>query len=245
MEITFSAISAYDDSHHILTIKTENGETIRKGQTIVVQLIDESFVECEIASMRKWNPNFSKKRGKWIEVDSVSNGETCEVDIYGLIGNVQTTSIPSPEEMRRLDAMINVMPYKEIQGGEESIYDHIDESYAVPEKVIAYLKTTQPHMVCMGVYKHPFKDKDLPGPYWYTDGEYYWDRDAWKYVVKYHLTLPQAFVDKVMSEEGTAFLEKCMESDESWAKNIQSLNTRPNTLCLMPDNAGDIELEDF
>lgn len=61
MEITYSAISAYDDSHHILTIKTENGETIRKGQTIVVQLIDESFVECEIASMRKWNPNFSKK----------------------------------------------------------------------------------------------------------------------------------------------------------------------------------------
>ena len=245
MEITFSAVSAYDDSHYILTIKTEEGETIRVGQKIEVQLVDESFIECEIATMRKWNPNYSKKRGKWIDVDSVSNGESCEVDVYGLKGVVQTTSMPSPEERRRLAAMINVMPYKEIDGGEESIYDHIDENYVVPEKVIAYLKTTQPHAVCMGIYKHPFKDQDLLGPYWYTDGEYYWDRDAWKYVVKYHVTLPQAFVDKVMSEEGTAFLEKCMESDESWAKNIQSLKARPNTLCLMPDDAGDIDLEDF
>lgn len=55
-----------------------------------------------------------------------------------------------------LAVMINVIPYKEIDGGEESVYDHIDESYVVPEKVITYLETTQPHMVCMGIYKHPF-----------------------------------------------------------------------------------------
>ena len=36
MEITFSAVSAYDDSHYILTIKTEEGETIRVGQKIGV-----------------------------------------------------------------------------------------------------------------------------------------------------------------------------------------------------------------
>ena len=245
MEITFSGVSAYDDSHHIMKITTEEGETIRVGQVIEVQLVDESIIECEIASMRKWNPNYSEKRGKWIDIDSVSNGESCEVDVYGFTGVVQTTSMPSPEERRRLTAMINVMPYKEIDGGDESIYDHIDESYVVPEKVIAYLKTTQPHSVCLGIYKHPFKDQELLGPYWYTDGEYYWDRDAWKYVVKYHVTLPQAFVDKVMSEEGTAFLKKCMESDESWAKSIQSLKSSSNTLCLMPENAGDIELEDF
>jgi hypothetical protein len=40
MEITFSSVSAYDDSHHILTIKTEEGETIHEGQTITVQLVD-------------------------------------------------------------------------------------------------------------------------------------------------------------------------------------------------------------
>lgn len=37
-----------------------------------------------------------------------------------------------------LAVMINVMPYKEIDGGEESVYDHIDESYVVPEKVITF-----------------------------------------------------------------------------------------------------------
>ena len=107
------------------------------------------------------------------------------------------------------------MPYKEIKGGEESIYDHVDETFAVPQKVIAYLQTTQPHVVCLGMYKHPFKEMELSGPYWYNDGEYCWDRDTWKYVLKYHVTLPQDFIDKVMSEKGTAFLDKCAGSDNS------------------------------
>lgn len=241
MEITFSSVSAYDDSHHILTIKTEEGETIHEGQTITVQLVDESFVDCEIASMRKWDPNYSKERGKWIDVDSVSNGESCEVDVYGLTGNVQSTSMLSPEERRRLEAMINVTPYKEIEGGDESIYDHIDESFVVPEKVIQYLQTTNPHMVCLGVYKHPFKDRDLLGPYLYTDGEYYWDRDTWKYVVKYHVTLPKAFIDKVMSEEGTAFLNSQAVPRDYWKKMMD----RPRTINMLPEDAGDIGLEEF
>lgn len=141
--------------------------------------------------------------------------------------------------------MINVMPYKEIHGGKESIYEHIDENFTVPEKVITYLQTTQPFCVAMGLYKHPFKDIQLCGPYFYTDGEYYWDRDAWKYVLKYHVTLPQKFIDKVLSDEGSAFLAKCAASDESWAKRIEYWKKQPNTLCLLPNDAGDLSLDNF
>jgi hypothetical protein len=208
-------------------------------------LTDESYVEHEIASMRRWELKPNAKRGKWIDVESVSNGQSCEVDVYGIKGHVQTTSMPSLEERHRMAAMKNVMPYKEIKGGEESIFDHIDENFNVPEKVIAYLQTKQPYMVCMGLYQHPFKDMQLCGPYWYTDGEYFWDRDAWKYVLKYHVTLPQDFIDKVMSYEGTVFLEKCAENDDSWSRRIKELKERPKTLCLMPENAGDYKIDDF
>ncbi len=253
MKIISDVVSAYDYSHHILKIETDEGETIRVGQKISIMILDENTMERieehEIASMRKWVLQPDGIHGDRLDVESASNGEDCEVDIYGIDGRVQTANMPSPAEQRaeleRLAAMINVMPYKEINGGEESIYDHIDENFTVPEKVIAYLQTTQPHLVCMGLYKHPFKDVQLCGPYWYTDGEYFWDRDAWKYVVKYHVTLPQNFIDKVMSDEGTAFLEKCAESDESWSKKIKELKESPATLCLMPENAGDYSLDEF
>ena len=49
----------------------------------------------------------------------------------------------------------------------------------------------------------------------------------------------------MMSEEGTAFLEKCAKSDESWIKRIKELKESPDILCLMPENAGDYSLDDF
>jgi len=140
---------------------------------------------------------------------------------------------------------INVMPYREINAGKNSIYDNIDEDFKVPDKVILYLQTTQPYLVQMGAYKHPFMDRTLLGPYWYSDGEYCWDRDAWKYVLKYHVTLPEEFIDKVMSEEGTAFLEKCAENDESWSKRIKEFKENKKMICLMPEDAGDIPFDEF
>lgn len=144
-----------------------------------------------------------------------------------------------------ITSLINLMPYKEICGGEKSIYDYVDENFTVSDKVISYLQTSQPYLVQMGIYQHPFKNMTLFGPYWYTDGEYYWDRDAWKYVQKYHVILPNAFIDKVMSDVGTTFLNKCAESDESWVKTIERFKANPNMLCLMPNNAGDVALKDF
>ena len=245
MKITFTAVDAYDERRNLLSIKTDKNETILVGQMIPIELTDETTIEREIKAIRQWKEGRRNKRGQWVSVDSVPGGQSCEVEVYDIDGQVQTTSMPSPAEMRRLEAMKNVMPFKEIKGGEESIYDHIDENFVAPQKVIAYLQTTQPHLVCMGLYKHPFKDTILSGPYWYTDGEYYWDRDAWKYVLKYHVTLPQDFIDKVMSEEGTAFLEKCAQSNNSWSKIIGDWKKQPNPLCLMPDDAGDLSLEDF
>lgn len=245
MEVQFAAVSAYDENHHIITIKADDNETIRVGQVISIERQDETFVECTIAAMRRWKKNPNAKRGKWVDVESISDGESCEIDVYGDIGHIQTTSMPSAAERRRLASMINLMPYKEINGGDESIYDYIDADFKVPPKVILYLQTTQPHMVSMGIYKHPFKDMTLLGPYWYTDGEYYWDRDTWKYVLKYNVTLSKTFIDKVMSDEGTAFLERCAESEDSWAERIKAFKENPNVLCLMPDNAGDVSLEDF
>lgn len=245
MEIQFAAVSAYDENHHIITVKTDENETIHVGQVIFIERQDETFVECTISAMRRWKKNPGAKRGEWVDVEFVSNGESCEIDVYGDIGCIQTTSMPSAAERKRLAAMINLMPYKEINGGDKSIYDYVDENFRVSQKVILYLQTTQPHIVSMGIYQHPFKDMTLLGPYWYTDGEYYWERDTWKYVLKYHVKLPDAFIDKVMSDVGTAFLESCAESDESWQKRIKAFKENPNMICLMPDDAGDIPLEDF
>ena len=113
-----------------------------------------------------------------------------------------------------INKIIPITPYKELHDGEESIYDHIQKEYVVPDKVIAYLQTTDPFLMALGIYEHPFKKgTQLMGPYWFTDGKYYWDRDTWKYVLKYGLVLPQEFIDHVMSEAGTAFLEKCIKEN--------------------------------
>ena len=121
---------------------------------------------------------------------------------------ISTTSSGEEENIKKLPRLICLTPYKEIKGGDESIYDHVREGYTVPDKVIAYLKMAKPYVMCLGIYEHPFKEGvTLLGPYWYQDGTYSWDRDTWKYVVKYGLELPQEFIDHVMSEEGTRFMD--------------------------------------
>ncbi len=153
------------------------------------------------------------------------------------------------EEYKHLkDSLICLTPYRELMGGKDkSIYDFVQEDYSVPDKVIAYLKTTKPYVMCPGVYKHPFKDhKNLLGPYFCWDGKkYYWDRDTWKYVVKYGLTLPQEFIDYVMSDEGTEYLEEFGRDNHSWGKVIENWKADSSALVMLPTDAGDIELDDF
>ena len=71
---------------------------------------------------------------------------------------------------------------------------------------------------------HPFKEgKCLLGPYQYGDGKYAWHRDTWKYVVKYHLTLPEEFIEHVMSDAGTQFIEKVCCKADSWYQEVEAL----------------------
>lgn len=145
-----------------------------------------------------------------------------------------------------MENAICLTPYKEIKGGEESIYDYVQEGYSVPEQVIAYLRTTQPYMMSPGIYEHPFiPGKRLLGPYWYTDGKYYWDRDTWKYVVKYHVRLPADFINHVLSSEGREYLDGFFMHPSSWSDTISGWKEQKGSLCLLPDDAGDCRLEDF
>ena len=142
--------------------------------------------------------------------------------------------------------MICLTPYKELHSGEESIYNHVHEGYGVPEKVIAYLRTTKPFLMSPGTYDHLLKEGTrLLGPYLYTDDTYYWDRDTWKYVVKYGLELPQAFIDHVMSEDGTKFIAQQSDANESWSAAMKEWKKKKGFLCLLPDDAGDKELKAF
>ena len=147
------------------------------------------------------------------------------------------------EEMRK---MICLSPYKELRAGEKSIHDYVQEGYSVPEKVIAYLRTTEPYLMSPGIYEHPFKPGTrLLGPYMYTDGKYFWDRDLWKYVVKYHVTLPEEFVNYVMAGDGDAFFEEFIDKSASWSETIKQWKKKKGVICLLPDDAGDKELSDF
>ena len=141
---------------------------------------------------------------------------------------------------------VSITPYKELHQGTESIHDYLDGTCKVPERVIAYLQRGNAGMVTMGVYEHPFiPGKRLLGPYRMTDGHYVWDRDTWKYVVKYGLTLPQDFIDHVMSDEGLQFLNRTSEEEQSWEDWIKDLKQREGVICFMPDNAGNIDIENF
>ena len=116
----------------------------------------------------------------------------------------------------------------------------------MPDRVIAYLRTTNPFIMSPGIYEHPFRaGESLLDPYTYTDGKYYWDRDTWKYVLKYHVTLPQEFVDYVMSDEGNAFIEQFIDESDSWSNKIKQLKMRKGSMCFLPDDAGEIDLKDF
>ena len=147
---------------------------------------------------------------------------------------------------KRWEQMICLTPFKEILGGEESIFDYVEDGYSVPDKVIAYLRTTKPFLMSPGIYDHPFKEGvQLLGPYLYTDDIYYWDRDTWKYVVKYHVKLPQDFIDHVMSKEGSTFIESQIDASDSWQNTIKGWKKQQGSACFLPDNAGDKEIDEF
>ena len=247
MELTFAATPANAEDQAIISISLEEGEALSVGDEIGVEMTDETLTFRKVLSIRKWSLPKNAARGKWVSVKRFEGKGSCEVTVDRIHSSgIQTTSMPSHEERRRWEKMICLTPYKEIHGGELSIYDNVEEGYTVPDKVIAYLRTSKPFVMSPGIYPHPFKDgESLTGPYYYTDDKFYWDRDTWKYVVKYGLKLDQEFIYHVMSNEGTRFLEQYLESSEAWPEIIKRWKKREDFTCLLPDNGGDQELDDF
>lgn len=140
----------------------------------------------------------------------------------------------------------SLTPYKELRQGDESIHDHAAAGgVSVADEVIAYLRSGNAYIFSPGVYQHPFKEGRLLGPYIYTDNKRYcWDRDTWKYVVKYGLELPQEFVAFVLSEEGAAAFEE-MSGGATWSDVIKQWKSQEGSVILLPEDAGDTALDDF
>lgn len=265
MKIIYVAGSPYEDYEGQvinLTVKLEDEDVISVGDKISIEMMDDSFQEAEVKII---NPKLAGDYA-WVSnktADRVKSGEygmskkrvmtvngPCNAEIVVL--DVPYHEIKTEDEIRARRMIevrrqkICLTPFKELQIGRESIYDYVQEGYAVPDKVIAYLRTTQPYWMSPGIYGHPFKPgKRLLGPYTYTDGKYYWDRDTWKYVVKYHVILPQEFIDYVMSDEGTAFIEQFIDRSDSWSEAVKRWKKEKGFVCLLPDSAGEIELKDF
>lgn len=149
-----------------------------------------------------------------------------------------------------MDLRVNLTPYAELQQGNKSIYDYVKECYTVPDKVIAYLRTKRCLACCPGLYKHPFKDGEkLAGPYVYTDGYFHWDKDTWKYVLKYNLTLPKEFIEFVMSDDGdkklTELVNELIDNNESWSDSIKEYKKKQGYKYLLLGPEGNKELRDF
>ena len=259
MKILYVTESPHEDNKGEvlnLNIRLEEGELLTKGGNITIEMMDGTFLNREVKII---NPQCA---GDYAEVCGAAKqwkraGKTlteikgpCKCEI--VVTNVKYHEVKTDEEIRNRQAiekfnqMVCVSPYKEIHCGGESIYDNIEAGCTVPDKVIAYLRTTKPYIMCPGVYDHPFKKGvRLLGPYMYTDGYFFWDRDTWKYVVKYGLKLPQEFIDHVMSEAGSKFIESCIEENESWSTVIKEWKKKKGFICFLPDNAGDVELDEF
>lgn len=240
----FSFVSRYSDKDvEILSGALTEGERIVLGKSIAIELMDDSLADREIMRIRV----FSERDHRFRDVDEFEGPGNFEIEVVGIDGQVKTpNNVAVRKHLEEQKRMVCLTPFDELGLGEESIYDWVVPGYTVPDKVVDYLMTTECYEVCLGVYEHPFKPgKKLLGPYTYTDGHYWWDRDAWKYVVKYHVGLPQEFVDYVMSGEGDEFLESHMPDSGSWHNRIDKAYGDEPHLNLLPTDGGDIGLEDF
>lgn len=253
MDIISTTVMADDEKMVTLTVVLLEGEQVKKGDELELIQMDGSTITRTVLCVNRWcHKNIEDVRTctDCTEKDGnlpVAGPCRAELTVY----DVDTHRLDSEENrgaqefIRMLQEHICITPYRELEMGSQSIYDNIQEGYTVSERVILYLQTKHLFTMALGVYVHPFKkDINLLGPYMYTDGKYYWDRDTWKYVVKYGLKLREDFIAHVMSEEGEAFLQSALGED-LWQERLQDLKQQKNTLCLLPDDAGEISLEEF
>lgn len=238
MIISSVASLAHNENQTVIYAKLEENDCIKKGDFVDIPLCDGTIVSKEIIELK------SQSNQICYSTNNTYGSFIIEGIAAHMIADQQFLAWKAFVEEHQKD--ICLTPYMELCSGNLSIYDYVEKGYTVPDKVLLYLQTTNPYMMSPGIYEHPFKKgQNLLGPYWYTDGTYYWDRDTWKYVAKYGLKLPNDFIDMVLSEKGTAFLNSFYQSPNSWTSNINKMKQDNTMLCLLPDNAGDISLDDF
>ena len=239
----FSMVAEYaDGTGYVLHGTLEEGERLAIGGTVCIELMDDTVIEREILDLRKL------KDHKWLHVDELVGPGPFEIDVadHGDCEVKTPNAIAVREWIEKEKEMVCLTPFEELRLGDASIHDWVEEGYGVPDKVLAYLKTTEPYMMSPGIYEHPFKPGErLLGPYCYTDGHFWWDRDCWKYTAKYHVRLPQEFVDYVMSGEGDEFLESHAPDDSSWFNRIEDNYGDAPHGNFLPQDAGNLDLEDF
>lgn len=263
LDIAGSAYEDYDDQMLMLFVKLDAGEAVSIGDDISIPMIDGPALTRQVMLI---NP---RRAGDYAPISKlaaskVASGEwgtskkpvthldgplsSCEVVVLDVPYHEVLTeeNLAARRFFERRQKMVCLTPFKELGLGGESIHDWVQEGYSVPEKVIAYLRTTEPDIMSPGIYEHPFKPRtQLLGPYCYGDDRYWWDRDAWKYVVKYHVRLPQEFVDYVMSGAGDEFLRARKPSSNSWHDAIEGSYGNTAHGNFLPRDAGDKALEDF
>lgn len=245
-----------------LRVRLEDKEVVNVGDAISIEMMDGTFTEAEIkiidpkvaqdfavvskkmaeeVSSGKWR--MSKKLTQTVKGPCISTIVVLDIPLH----EIKTEEEIQARKVReKFQKTICITPFKELHLGDDSIYDHVQDGYTVPDKVIAYLRTTKPFAMSPGIYDHPFKKEvRLLGPYLYTDGKHYWDRDTWKYVINYHVTLPEEFIEYVMSDEGDTFFRGFIDESDSWSDRIKQMKKKQGVLCLLPDNAGEIELDEF
>ncbi|MEF2896849.1 MAG: hypothetical protein U0N69_06335 [Senegalimassilia anaerobia] len=239
----FSMVAEYaDGTGYDLHGTLEEGERLTVGGIVRIELMDDTVIEREILDLRK------PRDHRWFHVDELVGPAPFEIDVadHGDCEVKTPNAIAVREWIEKEKKMVCLTPFEELRLGDASIHDWVEEGYEVPDKVLAYLKTTEPYMMSPGIYEHPFKPGErLLGPYCYTDGHYFWDRDTWKYVTKYHVKLPQGFVDYVMSGAGDEFAREHIPWARSWFQHIEdSYDDTPHGNYL-PEDAGNVDIEDF
>ena len=213
-----------------LFVQLEKDETVHIGDSIAIEMMEDSFTAAQVILIDpKTEGDFACVSQKAAErVRSGECGVSKETETYAKgpgIARLIASHIPWQDDdpckavktaekikvqelLEEYSDKVCLSPYKELRSGDESIHDHVQPGYSVPEQVIEYLRSAPFYYCCPGIYEHPFKPGTrLLGPNARTDGTFYWDVDLWEYVSEYHVVLPQAFVDHVMSETGAAMLE--------------------------------------
>ena len=76
-------------------------------------------------------------------------------------------------------------------------------------------------------------------------GRFWWDRNCWKYAAKYHVMLPQEFVEHVISGTGDKLLESYATDTSSWSDRIEEHCRNAPHGNVLPKSAGNLDLKDF